>query len=241
VAEGAAVAAAFASEVAAAGFDVFGAVAVDAYNAVLEPAFADYRLPDLGCPQALVLLAGNTRRLWPLFLSAYRGSELAHEAHPLDAYSRLHLGCGASRVAERFGVAHAVRYSFDPPPDTVAVQRLAVLTGAAEASPVGLCIHPQHGPWWSLRAALVFALPGPRPTASAPTCSACRERPCLSARNRAIASCGVPPAQITGDIFVKTWRQWLAMRDACPVGRDSRYGESQVEYHYAKDRRALRT
>lgn len=234
------IAEALARELAAPGFDVFGSVAVDAYNAALEPALEGYRLPDLGCAQALVLLVGNTRRLWPLFIEAYRQSPLAEEQHPLDAYSREHIGGSAQRVAERFGALQAVRYSFDPVPQTVAVQRLAVLAGAAEASPVGLCIHPEHGPWWSLRAAVVIAVEGPRPSAAAPTCSRCSERPCMPARDRAVAACGVPPAEITGAHFTATWREWLAIRDACPVGKAARYGEQQVEYHYRKDRRTLR-
>src|SRR5258708_6948234 len=82
------------------GFVLFSSVAVDAYNGALEPALEGYRLPDLGCAQALVLLVGNTRRLWPLFIAAYRGSPLGEQQHPLDAYSREHIGGGASRVAE---------------------------------------------------------------------------------------------------------------------------------------------
>lgn len=234
------VAAAVAAELAAPGFDVFGGVAVDAYNAALEPGLEGYRLPDLGCARALVLLVGNTRRLWPLFLGAYRGSALGEERHPLDAYSRAHIGAAARRTAERFGVAHALRYSFDPVPQTVAVQRLAVLAGVAEASPVGLCVHPQHGPWLSLRAAVIFGVDGPPAGASVPTCSRCEDRPCLPARDRAITACGVPPAQITSDHFTATWREWLAIRDACPIGRAARYGLQQIEYHYTKDLRILR-
>jgi cyanocobalamin reductase (cyanide-eliminating) / alkylcobalamin dealkylase len=36
-----------------------------------------------------------------------------------------------------------------------------------------------------------------------------------------------------------TWRAWLAVRDACPVGREHRYGDDQIAYHYAKRRDAL--
>jgi hypothetical protein len=35
------------------------------------------------------------------------------------------------------------------------------------------------------------------------------------------------------------WRAWVAVRDACPVGRASRYGDEQIRYHYAKDRGVL--
>ena len=62
----------------------------------------------------------------------------------------------------------------------------------------------------------------------------------MPARDRAVAACGVPPAEITGAHFTATWREWLAIRDACPVGRGARYGEQQIEYHYLKDRKTLR-
>jgi hypothetical protein len=29
---------------------------------------------------------------------------------------------------------------------------------------------------------------------------------------------------------------WIAVRDVCPVGRASRYGEIQLGYHYAPER-----
>lgn len=36
------------------------------------------------------------------------------------------------------------------------------------------------------------------------------------------------------------WRPWLAVRDACPLGREHRYSEQQVAYHYTKDAKWLR-
>lgn len=36
------------------------------------------------------------------------------------------------------------------------------------------------------------------------------------------------------------WRRWLAVRDACPVGRAHRYSDAQIAYHYTKDRGVLR-
>jgi hypothetical protein len=35
------------------------------------------------------------------------------------------------------------------------------------------------------------------------------------------------------------WRDWLAMRDACPIATDSRYDDPQLGYHYTKDRAHL--
>jgi len=35
------------------------------------------------------------------------------------------------------------------------------------------------------------------------------------------------------------WQAWLAVRDACPVGKAARYDDSQIRWHYALDREAL--
>lgn len=225
---------AFARAVHDAGFEVFGAVAVGAYNESLQAELQAYRLPELHGEHTLVLVVGNTRRLWQSFLAS---DELAN-ADPLDRYSRAHIDAAAAAVALRFGVAHDVRYSFDPAPDSVAIQRLAVFAGAAELAPIGLCIHPQHGPWISLRAAVVFAAAGPAPRAAVATCSACSARPCLAARARVLDD--VSDADFARGQIELPWQDWLAMRDACPVGRLSRYTDPQIRYHYTKDLRILR-
>lgn len=219
------------------GFEVLGAVASGVYNASLEDKLAGYRIAlaahDGG---SVALVVGNTRQLWPLFLDAFATTSLADEPNPLDAYSRLHIGAAAAQLASALGVAHAVRFSFDPPPDTVAIQRLAVLAGAAELSPIGLCVHPAYGPWFSLRAAVVLGLPGPEASVSAATCSTCTQKPCLGPREKVMA---MGAAGVSRELLAAHWQAWLAMRDACPIGRAVRYSDPQVRYHYLKDRSLL--
>jgi methylmalonic aciduria homocystinuria type C protein len=219
------------------GFEVLGAVASEAYNASLEDALAAYRIPSLGAGETVALVVGNTRRLWPLFIEAYASTEVGREQHPLDAYSRLHITRAAEAIGQELGIAHLVRFSFDPPPHTVAIQRLAALAGAAELAPIGLCVHPSYGPWLSLRAVIVLALPGPEPSApAAPTCSRCEAKPCLGPREKVMA---MGAAEVTRERLAEHWETWLAMRDACPIGRAARYSDQQIRYHYLKDRSAL--
>jgi len=219
------------------GFEVLGAVASDVYNDALEPQHAPYRISGLGDGPTVALVVGNTRRLWPLFLEAFETTPLADEPHPLDAYSRQHIGGAAADIARTIGVQHLVRFSFDPPPNTVAIQKLAALAGAAEQAPIGLCIHPTYGPWFSLRAAVVLALPGPSATSSAPTCSSCTRRPCLGPREKVME---MGAAGVSRELLAEHWLTWLAMRDACPIGREARYSDPQVRYHYLKERSLLR-
>lgn len=219
------------------GFEVLGAVASEAYNASLDDSLAAYRIALSDDAPSVALVIGNTRRLWPLFVEAFATTSLGDEAHPLDAYSRKHIGAAAEEVASALGVEWETRFSFDPPPRTVAIQRLAVLAGAAELAPIGLCIHPLYGPWFSLRAAVVLALPGPAASTSAPTCSACREKPCMGPREKVMA---MGAAGVSRDLLAEHWETWLAMRDACPVGREVRYSDRQIRYHYLKERSLLR-
>lgn len=228
---------ALAAELADAGFEVFGATHVAAYNATLADAPLGYDLPELAHARALVLVVGNRRALWPRFLRAVTETELGQHEHPLDQYSVQQIGAAAARIASRCGVEHAVRYSFDPAPNGVAIQRLAVLAGAAELAPIGLCVHPSLGPWLSLRAAVVFAVEGPEPSRARPTCSTCSAQPCMAERTRLLEQ--TKKSSLSEAAPSLHWRDWLALRDACPVGRDARYGERQIAYHYTKDRSVL--
>jgi methylmalonic aciduria homocystinuria type C protein len=46
-------------------------------------------------------------------------------------------------------------------------------------------------------------------------------------------------AQVGREGISDTWPLWLAVRDACPIGRAHRYDDAQIRYHYARDRSAL--
>ena len=47
-------------------------------------------------------------------------------------------------------------------------------------------------------------------------------------------------ASPAGDPVAEHWRAWLAVRDACPLGREHRYPEALIHYVYTKDRAVLR-
>jgi len=225
---------------AARGFDLCAWGRVGDYNRELA-ALPDYWLPSLGSPSHCVLLVGNTRALWPLLLDALAADPaLRADPHPLDRYTRQCMQEVAELASEQLGCQHALRLSADPVPEAVAIQRLAQLTGLAQLAPCNLSIHPEHGLWISLRAAIVLALEGPTKTAAAPRpCERCAERPCIPPFERALAAdqklLSLPNPQrvaAAGDL-------WLAVRKACPVGVASRFCQAQQDYHYTKDREAL--
>jgi methylmalonic aciduria homocystinuria type C protein len=160
------------------------------------------------------LLVGNTRALWRPFVAA---ADRAHP-HPLQRYTE--------DTIERACAGRAIFYSHRRYEGAfLPFQRLAVVAGLAALAPTHLLVHPIYGPWFALRA--VAIAPGePRhvpPRVALPcTCNAACHDALAHATTR------------------NSWRDWLAVRDACPIGRAHRYDDDQIAYHYTKDPARLR-
>jgi methylmalonic aciduria homocystinuria type C protein len=203
------------------GIDLSSATTVGRYNVeVDEP----YRLP--GEPSDLVVVLGNTQALWP-HLTGHVMAAGRVLADPVDQYVEVVVGEIVSAVVAG-DVLIDVRFAHEPPPRRIAIQRLAHVAGLAWLSPSHLCIHREYGPWIALRAAVVVALPGPEPRGDELTPPCDCDHHCLPELARALA---VGEPQNEAELRDR-WRLWLAVRDACPVGRAHRYHDEQIEYHY---------
>ena len=204
---------------AGAGIDLAAHTAVGRYNAVVDERF---RLP--GSDRATVLVLGNTRALWP-YIDRFVVDAPAPIDDPVDTY--------VTRVV-RDAITEAgvtpidVRFDFEPPERRIAIQQLADVAGLAWLSPSHLCVHPIYGPWIALRAAVVLDVDAPIEDGPASAPCDCR-RHCGPALETALAA-GEPTNQAE---LRERWRLWLAVRDACPVGREHRYTAEQIVYHYA--------
>ena len=217
-----------AAALAPAGLDLVAATRTDRYDRAVP---ADYHLPDLGRPDALVVVVGNTRALWPRFLQWLADdSDRLDLDDPLDAFveRRVH------DVAASLGPEAVVCFAHDPPPRRIAMQRLAELSGLARIAPNQLCVHPQYGPWISLRAALVVDTAGPPDPVEPPP------DPCLGCTDacREAFRIALDVSRARGPRGA--WREWVAVRDACPVGRGLRFADEQLAYHATADREILR-
>lgn len=161
------------------------------------------------------LLIGNTRALWPHFSAAR--ARLGDGPDPLQRYTEEVIDRVAAELPDaRVLYAHR-RYDGE----FVPFQRLAVASGLGGLAPTQLVIHPVYGPWFALRAAILCAgEPVPAAVPQPPPCTCTAS--CHEALARAMASSG-------GD----RPRAWLAVRDACSVGREHRYSDEQIEYHYS--------
>jgi len=167
------------------------------------------------------LLIGNTRALWA-HLARARASDAAYtaDANPIETHVERvcrHLARPHARVL----FAHA-QYdgAFLP------FQRIAVAAGLAALAPTQLAIHPIYGPWFALRAVILCEGEAPRRAPRVTLPCDCATAGCNALFER---------AKETPD----DWRAWLAMRDACPIGKAWRYPDDQIAYHYTKDRSYL--
>lgn len=216
----------------AAGFDLVQPLRVGWYNRGVE---GSLRLEDFGSEQHLAVVVGNTRALWPIWLDALaHDPALAASADPLDAYTERCL----ARAVAALGVPATVRFAHEVGDGRVAMQRLAHAAGLAFLTETHLSVHPTYGPWIALRAALSVAVPGPPGPAPALVhpCGGCA-RGCRPAFERALAALAGPPSEAS---MLGAWRAWAEFRASCPTGRQHRYDDAMLRYHYTKDRELLR-
>lgn len=214
----------FAERLAASGLDLAAPLALDQYNARVPEAL---RWDPFGRPAAQAVLIGNTRALWDA-LRAHRGALAPRD--PVDHY----VAAAVAEALPALGVAAAVRHAFEAPPRLLAAVHAAEAAGLAWRAPSQLAIHPVHGPWIALRALVVLDTDAEtRGTPLAPPCGDCAHA-CEPALARAMAASEATHAGVRA-----TWRTWLAVRDACPVGRASRYDDAALCYHYTHDPAAL--
>ena len=215
------------------GLDIAHAFRVDAFNRGAEGRDV---LPDFGRPNALAVLVGNTRALWhPLKIAVKNDAGLATSKNPVDEYAERHIARAIPDGAPRHAILHA--YLMDPAP--IPIQRIAEAAGFAVLSPSHLSIHRHFGPWFALRAVVIFDVDGPMPFPAElkNPCKPCA-RPCMRALATALEGAGSDVLKL--DVNDDNWRPWLAVRDACPEGRRFRYEPAQIRYHYTKDVRRIR-
>lgn len=169
-----------AARLAADGLDLVQPLNAAWYDAAVAP---EFRLPAPGgrC-ERLVLAVASSRAFWSPFVARLRAEPgRLDRPDPIDAY----VADVVHAAVEDLPVAHEVRFSFDPPPRRIAMQRLAHVSGLAPLTAAMLCVHPVYGPWIALRAAIVLDLPGPPGPAPEPVPRRARVASSASRRSRA--------------------------------------------------------
>ncbi len=174
--------------------------------------------------QARCILLGHTGALWEPFQTALTSSNtLRNHSDPLDTYITDLL----KRAFGPLDIPHRLILGYGEPP-LPPLQRICHESGLAHLGPAHLCVHPEHGPWFALRALVVLPdLEGPDVPTAPPLCQSCHGQPCVPRFEAALQASTHPTLQ---DVH-QGWRAWLAVRDACPHGL--RYSTEQIRFHYS--------
>jgi ferredoxin len=178
--------------------------------------------------RAIVLLGNTGGGSWPAFVAGRRD-----EPDPMDAWTK--------RVVDPIAAELGAQAAYPSDRPYHPFQQWAQRAEPVQPSPLGILIHPVWGLWHAYRAALLFAdsvvgLPQ-RATADSP-CAGCRDKPCLTACPVAafdgvrydVAACG---SHLLAGAAPHCATRGCRARDACPVARDSRYPEAQIQFHMA--------
>ena len=155
--------------------------------------------------------------------------------NPLNSY----VVQAIERALASVPVASGVRWAHRPEPHHVAFQKLAEIAGLAFLSPGFLSVHPVYGSWIAFRAVVVLDATGPpaKPPSIVRPCPDCGNA-CGRALSEALVA--VEDAVSRNQAIADQWRVWLGVRDACPVGKNFRYSDEQILYHYTKNRQVLK-
>lgn len=213
------------------GLDIIQPFAVGEYNLMVSP---KHQLDDLGDPSHLALLIGCTKAFWNHFkIEIRKDPSLIDLDNPFDEF----VSSNIEKQLKNLETPYKIRYAHRPDPEHVSFQKMASVSGLAHLSETHLSVHPIYGPWFSLRAVVVLEeLVNIKPIKIENPCLDC-ENNCLPAFKNALKSSEdkIPESKNIKD----NWKDWLALRDACPIGRAYRYDEDQIYYHYTKDKSIL--
>ncbi|KAK9813724.1 hypothetical protein WJX73_005448 [Symbiochloris irregularis] len=245
-----------------AGFDIVEPLCLGWYNEAVED-LQDSQIPLNTAPgaQTLAVLVGNSKNMWTHLLEACRESPaLLASQDPVDSYCERTIQAATSAEQRKTRIFYS--HEEIAGGGYVAMQRLADITGCAYNDNLShLSLHPRFGPWFALRALIVFdgvkytgqrkpRLPNPmcRQTASyVKTAVRTARTPSLAERSSSQelaeglrqSEDADQDAEVMAEVMRRRWRKWVAVRDAPSPGHPWRYPEDMITYHYTSNKGVL--
>ena len=243
--------AAFTADLVARGIDIVVPCDVRWYNAHIAEHVLPLRpLPNFDRPDALCLLVGNSSALWPKFLS-WLGAQPDPSSveDPLDTYTSESIAAAVSRLTRGGEVRHDIFWVYDARPERlVSMQRVATTAGVCyHDGETQLAIHPKFGSWLGFRACVVVDAPstfGASPPAPL-GCLLSEEEKAAGRAAMAAALRASDEANLCTQLHGAKGMErdvrlaWAALRDVVGIGREHRYSDDQITYHYTKDKALL--
>jgi epoxyqueuosine reductase QueG len=214
---------------AAAGIAHIGCVSRARFDA---EAPAGFRLNELAPgAESLLVAASAGAQFW----NAFQQHATTHPGwlarrDPLDDFTRIVVDGATTGDANVLRVFYPF-FAFEP---RLPFQKLGVLAELGRMSPLGLLVHPLHGPWFALRAAIALAAPIPESPALARACDSCEGKPCIAAcPGGAVTLRGWHAAPCAAECRKgEPCASGCDARRACPLGRDFVYPEDAIHHHH---------
>ena len=184
----------------------------------------------------LVMLGQAGRSLWESMES--EGFEAADR---FDEYSIMCVDDWVSQQEPDGNVQ--VVYPGDTP---IPLGRMGEYVGWGRTSPLGLSIHAEYGPWFAHRIVFLtdIGLAVTARQASEHPCDSCIDKPCVTACPVGAVSADelfdIPTCASHRISRASECTARCLARNACPVGVQFRYGEAQMQHHYASGLDSIR-
>ena len=168
-------------------------------------------------------LIGNTASIWePFIMWLAQQANWSDIGDPLETYVE-------EIIEQCVEIDHAgvrIFWTHETERYVLPVQRIAHSTGLAYLSAGQFNIHPRFGPWFALRAVVVFSGETNQNSSVSNPSSDSIEGKAAALFNHLLA-------------HHASWQEWLSLRDLYTVGRAYRYSAAQIQYHYTRDKTVL--
>lgn len=213
------------------GLNMLAILSADMLPTALHTALqeADIRLQNYF---SLVLIGHSGNTMWQRL---HKHKEGVRGQDPVDEFSISYTKMFIEKYLD--GCEYIVLYPGELP---IPLQQLGTIAGWHHRSPLGLGINSAYGPWFGYRAAMLVRakLPVMVDRLGESPCEQCADKPCISACPvNALSDSKFPNISICVDYRLQEQSpcelQCLA-RLACPVGKEFRYCEEQLNYFYSR-------
>lgn len=225
------------------GFNITRTTSIHSYDRIVsERKSASSLLPGA---KSITLIGFGGNGFWKTFSNYLKANpdfkDIGEDL--IDNYSRI-IFKELSDILDESGIEHKAVFPFGREAAALDFIKLGEVSGAGVPSLLGILLHPQYGPWISLRGALLTELEPNRydsPLEGFDPCPSCH-KPCVSA-------CPADTISEQGWDWESCMRFRLAddtcslscaSRKACPYGADQQYSAEQMAYHHSFVLRSVR-
>ncbi len=217
------------------GFNIVARIKAGEYDAQVAQAKKSAAL--LPGAKSIILAGFAGKNFWDVLQQFLRDNREFRETHEdwIDDYTVINFEKTTVTLDDR-KVSYKMAFPFGPGALTLDFSKLGLLGGVGNRSLLGVLIHPEYGPWISLRGAIITDLKFreyDKPLSWFNPCSPC-SKPCVSACPASTISRKGWDWQACMNFRLNsdTCAGNCASRRACPYGKEHQYTEEQLAYHH---------